>query len=31
MELGYNIGMHYVYDAIIGIGWVFGSLEILGR
>lgn len=31
MKLGYNIGMHYVSDAIFGAGWVVGSLEILGR
>lgn len=31
MRLGYNIGMHYVSDAIFGAGWVVGSLEILGR
>ncbi|XP_031633200.1 vacuolar protein sorting-associated protein 13B isoform X2 [Contarinia nasturtii] len=30
MRLGYNIGMHYVSDAIFGAGWVVGSLEILG-
>lgn len=30
MKLGYNIGMHYVSDAIFGAGWVVGSLEILG-
>lgn len=31
MRFGYNIGMHYVSDAIFGAGWVVGSLEILGR
>lgn len=30
MRFGYNIGMHYVSDAIFGAGWVVGSLEILG-
>lgn len=31
MRFGYNLGMHYVSDAIFGAGWVVGSLEILGR
>lgn len=31
MRFGYNLGMHYVSGAIFGAGWVFGSLEILGR
>lgn len=30
VRLGYNVGMHYVSGALFGVGWVVGSLEILG-
>lgn len=30
IKFGNSVGMHYLSSALFGVGWVVGSLEILG-